>query len=215
MARVRELQHQAIVCTWDLGRALFAIYEGKLWTQMTADGKALYDSWTKFCKKELGVDPKHGYRIMDVAANFTREQVTEIGVTKLGMIVRVAPEQRAKLLEAAKETPRSKLAVEVGKLAAGQVRDTGRDGFKGDSGKGRGGKGVREDGVAAKSTKVTIVRSEPRVVVELFKRGTTERARHVKDACGVEQCANGMVVLYALVETEKGLAIAVETRRDE
>lgn len=204
--RVRQLQMQGIECMWDLGQTLFGIYEKKLYTQMKAGTKPVYDSWTKFCKKELGIDPRYGFKLMDVATNFNKRQVADVGVTKLTMLVRVPEEKRAELLAKAKDTPRSKIQEEVSKLAGNTVRDTGRDGFKGKRGEGRK--------PTKKSEKLTVVRTEPRVVVDLFKRGTTERAKTLEDAMGIEQCANGMTVHYSIVETEKGISLAIETRRE-
>jgi hypothetical protein len=209
MSRVREAQVRGVECMWDLGHALFQIYEAKLYTQLTKgnDGTPVYDSWTKFCRKEFGIDPRYGFKLMDVSASFTKEQVSRIGVSKLTMLVRVPEEKREELMARAADTPKSKVAEEVAKLAGGTVRETGRNGFK----------GKRDDRTTKpprKSEKLTVVRAQPSIVVDLFKRGKSERARSVDDAMGVEACANGMMVYYTIIKTEEGLALRIETRRE-
>ena len=207
--RVGDMQRRGIETVYELGLALFEIYEKKLYTQMTVDGKPVYTDWTSFCKKELGVSPNHGFRLMDVAANYSKEDVLELGVTKLNLLLRVPESDRERLKVSAKNLPASKLGEEVKKLAGGQKRDTGRDGFKGKPGKGRPAKEKIE-----KSDKVTVVRASANSIVELFNRGTTNRAHTLEDAVGEERCANGVIVRYSLLKTDEGLSVAVEVIRE-
>lgn len=209
VTKVRELQLRGIECMWELGSVLFNIYEKKLYTQKLQGDTPLYATWTLFCQKELGITPKYGFNLMDVATHFTKKQVIDVGITKLTMLVRVPEDQREELLAKAKDTPRSKIAEEVAKLAGNTPRDTGRNaGFKGKPGPGRGAK----DGVAP-SKKLTVVRAEPQVVVQMFVGDTDVRAHDIEDAKGVETCANGMMIFYSIVKTEEGLSLVVETRR--
>lgn len=206
MDNVRRLQHNMVENLWELGQSLREIYEKKLYTQMKGpDGKPVYTDWSKFTRKEFGISSHYAFQLMDVALNFDKKKVEEVGVTKLNLLVRVPASQRDELLAKAKDTPRSKLAKEVREIVANKgPRETGRKKFTGTPGKGRG---------ASKSTKITVMRSEPRIVVELFKRGTTERARTVEDAMGTEDCANDVKVQYMLQKDEQGLSLVIETRR--
>lgn len=205
--KVHQLQQKGIECMWQLGKELYNIYEQKLHLQITdGTGKPAYDDWTNFCRKELAISKAYAFKLMDVAVCFDKEQVAEIGVTKLNLLVRVPEEKREELLAQAKDIPRTKLADEVRKLAGGKPRETGRGKFRGESGKGRT--------AATQSEKITVMRSEPRVVVDLFKRNTTDRAHDIQDAVGVERAANGVVVYYSLLRTEHGLSVIVETRRE-
>lgn len=210
MSRVRELQIEGIECMYELGKTVFNIFEKKLWTQMKDEnGKAVYDSWTTFCKKELKMAPQYSYRLMDVSEHFTKKQVADVGVSKLNLLVRVPEEKRKEMLASAKETPRSKIAQEVAALAGTQRPENGRDGFKGE----RNTTGKKKEKVQ-KSEKLTVIRTEPRIVIDLFKRGTKERAHDLQDAVGIEECANGKKVHYAIMETEEGLSLVVETRQE-
>lgn len=210
MSRVRELQIEGIECMYELGKTIFNIFEKKLWTQMkTDDGKVVHDSWTTFCKKELGMAPQYSYRLMDVSTHFTKKQVADVGVSKLNLLVRVPEEKRKEMLANAKDTPRSKIAEEVAALAGNQRPANGRDGFKGE----RNTTGAKKN-PAKKSEKLTVIRTEPRVVIDLFKRGTTDRAHELKDAIGIEECANGKKIHYAIMETDEGLSLVVETRQE-
>jgi hypothetical protein len=206
--RVKELQLQGIECMWEMGRTIFEIYEKKLYMQMhREDGKAAYDNWSKFCSNELQIGAAYSYKLMDVAVNFDKKTMLTVGVTKLSMLLRVPESAREELVTKAAATPRTALAKEVAQLASGNKSETGRDGFKGEAGKGRAAN-------PKKSDKLTIVRKEARVVVALFKRGTTKRAMDLNDAQGVEQCANGVSVHYMLVIDKHGqLQLVVESRR--
>lgn len=209
MDKVRTLQREGVEVAWEIGKELFNLYENKLWTQMQDDkGKPVYKDWSTFVSKEFGIVSAYAFKLMDVASHFSKKQISEVGVTKLAMIVRVPEQQRAQLLEAAKNTPRSKIAEEVSKLAGTNVRDTGRKKFSGQSGKGRGA------GAAEKSVKLTVVRTKPKLTVPLFKADSTHRAKSAADAVGVEKCANGVSVYYSIKNTEAGLALVIETVRE-
>lgn len=216
--RVQALSRAGVECMWDLGHELAKIYEEKLYTQVTAHGKALYDSWNAFCKNEIGIVPAYAFRLMDVSLSFTRAQVAAVGVTKLQLLVRVPEQQREQLLATAAATPRSKIAEEVRRIAGGQTRDTGRNQrFHGTPGPGRAPKTRPESATAPpeRSARLTVVRAEPRVVVDLYRRGTTERAFNLNDdLVGIEHCANNVVVHYQVMRTEQGLSLAIETRRE-
>lgn len=222
ITKVQELKVRGMETMWDLGKELDNIYSKKLWTQKTTpDGTAVYDSFKAFVSHEFGFTAAHAYRLMDVAIHFTKKQVLDVGVTKLNVLVRVSPEQREEFLKRAPNTSRSKLSQEVAQLVEGQPARKGRgEGFKGGAeATAKGAKARREKAAerrnqANKSGKLTIVRTDARVEVELFKRNTAERATTIKDAVGTEHCANGVVQYYSLLDTPKGLVISIETRRE-
>lgn len=207
MGKVRALQKKGVETIWELGHELYQLYTSKDYAKIKRGEKAAYDSWSAFVKAEFGMGSDYSIKLMDVASNFDKEKLLAVGVTKLSMILRVpSPEKRNELVEKAATATRDELGAEVKNLTKGQPpRDTGRKGFKGTPGTGR---------KASVSSKLTVVRNEPRVVVQLFKRGSTERAFDLEDAVGVEDCANGVKLYYALAMTEEGLELAVETRRE-
>lgn len=207
MDKVRGLQRAGIELTWELGNELAKLFDEKLFTQLQDEkGKPVYKDWSTFVKKEFGIVPAYSYKLMDTALHFTKKQVVEVGVTKLSLMLRIPENKRAELLEHAKETSRTELAKLVNKVAGGKKRDTGRGGFKGASGKGRG--------AHAKSDKLTVVRAKAKTTVLLYKEGSTVRATTSSNAVGIERCDNGVEVHYSLQKTDAGLSLVVEIKRE-
>lgn len=100
--RIQHLKQRATESIWELGTELRAIFDKRLWrTRQNAEGGPAYTTWGAFCEAELGISNTYSYRMMDVAAAYTREQVRQIGATKLSLTLQVPREAREKLLEAA------------------------------------------------------------------------------------------------------------------
>ena len=87
---------------WELGIEVQRLYESQLWRQRSkTDGAEAYTSWGHFCEQELAISNAYSYRLMDVSAKFTREQVRDLGPTKLAMTLKVPEIARIQMLEAA------------------------------------------------------------------------------------------------------------------
>lgn len=219
--RVNDLKRQAVVSYWELGRAIYDIYEGRLYTQRTDDkGAPKYKSWTQFCHAELGMAPQHSYKLMDVAVSFTKDDVEHVGVAKLGIMLRLPPEERDKMLAQVKNgMPLSKVAQEVRKLAGGApARDTGRKGFTGKRGSGRKA-GSAGDVPKVGPDEVLAVVGLGRTKIPLFARPMKKGDQPARamsldhDPHGVEDATNDVQVLYRVVKEAKGLVLIVERRR--
>lgn len=114
--RVHELKARTADSLWELGQEIRRLYEGNLWQYRVQDGQQTYKQWAVFCEKELGLSNTYSYRLMDIASQFTREQVRDIGPTKLSMTLKVTNEDRVKMLRAA-----------AGGATVSQLRDLARD----------------------------------------------------------------------------------------
>lgn len=133
LRKVKRLQRESVECIHALGTSLKKIYDNKLYNEMKdSKGRPKYSSWAKFCTGEIGYSARYSYRIMDVAANFTKDQVRRIGVSKLETALRLPEKERG----CVETMSRSQLLA----VAKGSSRVTGRDGFRGTSWAGKSGK---------------------------------------------------------------------------
>lgn len=114
--RVHELKARTADSLWELGQEIRRLYDGNLWQYRVHDGQQTYKQWALFCEKELGLSNTYSYRLMDIASQFTREQVREIGPTKLSMTLKVTNADRVKMLRAA-----------AGGATVSQLRELARD----------------------------------------------------------------------------------------
>ncbi len=101
--RVKTLVKEELVNYHRLGRALYDIFNNKLYkARKDEDGKPLYRSWDDFVESEIEIIGGRRARVlMDVATEFTEEQVVTLGVEKLRIVSRFNDEDRKKLLEKA------------------------------------------------------------------------------------------------------------------
>ena len=215
---VQKAKQAAVFSYWELGRAIFLIYERKLFLERRdGSNNPKYKNWSQFVSTELRMTPAYSYKLMDVAANFTREDVEAIGTTKLGILLKLPEAARAELVEKAKKgLPRSKLADEVRKLAgSGPRRETGRK--KTPAG---GGRKAKPAGGDAPDGSITVAMVLGRVKIPLFARPKKAGAAELRakklgdDPHGVEQLANGVEVRYVVTTTAKGeLQLVIERRR--
>lgn len=218
--KVQELKRASVVCFWHLGASILDIYAEKLYLQRTReDGAPLYKTWTQFVARELGMTAKYTYDLMDIAANFSADDVRAVGTTKLRTILVLGPEDRAKLLEKAKEgLPRSELAKEVRKLAGGDkatpARETGRKGFSG-----KPGKRAPAAGGDAPEGKITVAMVYGRTRIPLLakpknKAAPPKNAKTLADEPrAVEVLENGVEVSYQIVKNPKGEMILIVDRK--
>jgi len=109
VAEVRRFTTDAVGSIWDLGQALIAIHDQKLYL-------ARHTSWDAFVVEEVGLLPRATHRYMAMSRAFTREAVTMIGPTKLDLVLRVPEGQRPALLEQARTSSGPELARAVKQL---------------------------------------------------------------------------------------------------
>jgi hypothetical protein len=102
---IRDYQSQAFVCMFELGKLIAKNYEDEFWRlRRNADGSATYKNVRAFWLAEFGYSHTHCYSLMDLVANFDRDQVARLGTTKLGIIAKATDEEaRAALLEMAED----------------------------------------------------------------------------------------------------------------
>lgn len=126
--RVRVFCAEARGASWDAGNALREIEEKALWrARADAGGGARYKTFDDFVQAEFGFTARWARDVIDLAKEFTREQVMTLGRKKLVPIMRLSGETRANLLERAPEMSAREVSREVVAVADGAVRDTGRE----------------------------------------------------------------------------------------
>ncbi len=127
--RARVYHAEAKGAGWDLGNVLREIEEGKLFlARKDAKGVPVHSTFEKFCQAEMGVSGAWARNMIDVAKAFTREQAMALGPSKLVPMLRIAGDERARLLEAAPEMTSRQIAAEVKAIAGDERRVTDRDG---------------------------------------------------------------------------------------
>jgi hypothetical protein len=125
--RIQHLKQRATESIWELGTELRGIFDKRLWkTRQNAEGGPAYTTWGAFCEAELGISSTYSYKMMDVAQAYTREQVRQIGATKLSLTLQVPREAREKLLTAAASGATVRQLTEM-VVETGRIRpETGR-----------------------------------------------------------------------------------------
>jgi len=123
MERVKLFTRAMAGSAWDVGAAIREIHEGRLYLARRAPGSKdpVHRTWDSFCRSELGWNPGYARTMIDIAANFTREEAMTVGAAKLGKILMVdGKQERARLLAKAPETSLRELTREVVEVASGQ-----------------------------------------------------------------------------------------------
>lgn len=218
VAHIHELRRDAVVSYWRLGKAIYDNFAGRMYTQrLDAEGKPKYKSFSQFVSDELHLSTQHAYALMDVAVNFTEDDVSTIGVAKLMLVARLPPGDRTELLEKIRsENPAvSEVADEVRRLAGGGKRASsaatigGGKGFSGDSEKGRAAS------LAAKS-QITVGLMLGKQTIDLMRRNDPDRqaATIAHNPYCEEQHLNGVRTIYRVVAKETGLALMIERVRE-
>lgn len=101
-----------------LGRHLLDVFRSGLYKARTGqDGKPRYKSWDEFAETEIEISGVRARTIMDVADQFTEEQVVKLGVEKLRIVSRFENQERKELLEKAESMSTRALTV-----AASEIR---------------------------------------------------------------------------------------------
>jgi len=86
-----------------MGAAAQAIVDGDLWKQrVDGEGVPLFRSFKSFCKQELGLTAVHVYRSMEVAKEFTPEDIKNLSGKQVRVLLDVPREKREELTEHAR-----------------------------------------------------------------------------------------------------------------
>lgn len=103
VARAVLLKSDSAQSIWELGHELGRIFDRSLWRlREGADGAPRYKSWGQFCEAELGLSHGYSLKLIDVSREFTKEDVAQVGSTKLMVTLSITKEHRPALLEEAK-----------------------------------------------------------------------------------------------------------------
>ncbi len=220
--RVVRLKSMAATSYWALGNELRAINEQKLWKhRVNAAGKAKYTSFDQFSEQEVKISNTHAYNLIEIAKDYSEEDVREFGTSKLAIMLKAAPEDRPALKEKAKTLGKRALAAEVQK--AKKERGHGAKKSKQAEAASKGGK-AKAAKTAKLTDKITIAKIEGRRTVKLFAKpdsirnvdfSTLKRAKTLDaQPFGKLELTNEVTMLFSLVKTDAGLELLINTRRD-
>lgn len=195
VARIHALKGQSAASLWELGAEIKGLFDSKLWKlRVDEAGAPRWRSWSQFCDGELSLSQTYAYKLMDVAAVYSRDEVREIGVRKLHITLQVPKEHRVRLLdEAAKGKSVAELEREAKEI--GKVKKPPRDPKAGGGGARKQQKGGR------KAEKVTVAALIGRVEIPLMKGTTDKPARSLADIPrGVERLLNGVTQVFVVTK---------------
>jgi hypothetical protein len=74
---------------WESGVEVARIHDGDLWKTRLLGKDPQYKTFKAFCGAELGISHTHAYNLIEIAKKFTREQVEQIGISKLSIILQL------------------------------------------------------------------------------------------------------------------------------
>lgn len=98
---IRDAKKSAAIGYWELGNLIAENNNTKLWKlRLDKDGNAKYTKFDQFIEAELGIKKSSAYKMMSVAEKFSKDEVSKYGHSKLGMILTVDDETRAKAIKA-------------------------------------------------------------------------------------------------------------------
>lgn len=221
VAKIRVLKTQGTTVLYQLGIVIYGVYSTELWRQRGAtEGKAAYKNFTQWVAAEVQIHQRTAFKMMQVAREFTEEQVTQYGNSILKVLLAAPKEDRQELLDKIdKGVVGGKRGVE---REVEKIRK--RKGVKHVAGAGktkRGEKGTRA-ARASKRKVVTVAFPAGRNSVELFARklkksDPDKRAKKLADRpWGKLELQNGTAIYFAIVETAVGsLTLSVEARRED
>jgi hypothetical protein len=216
VGRIKTLAIGVADRLWELGDAIRDLFDHALWTtRQTPDGRQKYRAWGDFCEAELGISHGYSLKLMDVAREFTREQVGRIGAAKLHLTLSVPKgPARDRLLGLAESgASRAQIAeatrAEIALLPEAS-HDTGRGAKGGASTHRPGAQGGR------KPERITIASLLDRV--EMFPttpRGTKYRTKIPIPIACEERMFNGCVQRIVVTNDEDGYVMVVVERTRE
>ena len=229
---VQLLKIRASQGAWELGRKMADIFDRQLWKlRIDEKGKPKFRTQESFCFEELGFTPTHAWKLINVAKNFTADDVQQFGTGKLGLVLQAPEGIHPHLVENVKAgASKAEIAAEVraaNKGRAAQHRDGSSAGPKAGE--------LTKAGVPAKKrgrkpgpvTKITVAAIEGRQTVMLYTSASVlaasgdrkgwEKATKVSQSptCTVE-LENGVVQTFTVVEhTDGTLKLKIDTHRVE
>lgn len=197
--RIRKLRVGAGVSIWQLGLEIRLNYEQELWKLRTdKDGSLRYRSFRQFAAQELGMSHTYAYRLMDISAAFTQQEIEQIGTAKLGVILELPEPHRSKLLERARD---------------GATTNE----LKGEAAEARGKK---QKPALPKGDNITVAVALGRTIIPLLARpkkagAAPSAARNLTDDPWAEELLlNGVKTMYHVRQNSNGeLVLVVERRR--
>lgn len=227
VSKLVEIRRGAIGLQWDFCTELKRIFDEKLWMHRKGrDGKPRHKAWNAFVSQEIKITPSYSYQLMDIAKNFDREQLSELGVKKLVMMLRLPDEQRQNLLSNSEGQSADQLRAQIGSTSKASGSKTGST-SKAPT--------PRPVGSKSKSSKApdapTPIRETERVTVaielgrkrlEMMARPKNEGdpatmpAKRLSDEpFAVDTLINGVQAIYRVVTDEHGsMILVIEHRRD-
>lgn len=113
VAAFKQKKRNAEASIWELGVEVARIHDGDLWKTRLLGPNPQYKTFKAFCGAELGISHTHAYSLIEVAKKFTREQVEQLGVSKLAIIVQLPPDKQAAALNGAADKSKRDLAAEL------------------------------------------------------------------------------------------------------
>jgi hypothetical protein len=214
VAGIGVLMQSAADRLWELGAAIRDVFDTGLWGQRKSeDGAAKYKAWGQFCEAELGISHGYSLKLMDVAREFSRDQVRKIGASKLHITLAVPKgEARDRLLGIAPTTSKvdlAKLAETEKKALDAPARDTGR-GKKGGAGTHKGGP-AKSGG--RKPEKITVAMLTNRVeLTPLTVDGKKGKLKITHPFIAEERLFNGVKQRIVVTNDEEGFLLLVIER---
>ncbi len=231
--QVNQLKASAVLSYWELGHALYGIFETQSWKLRieAATEAPKYKSWVQFVQAELGFSGMQSYNLMEVSRAFGREDVQRVGVTKLSLVAKLQPADRKELLARLPSMSRNTVADEARRRAAAHGKaPSAAAAASTKSPHARSGEALQaaldaqaearkkrqQEKPLTETSKVTVAQLLGKQTIPLFCKGADEkRAKRLADEpVGSEQLLNGVVVNYRVVLQAKGLVIVVERRRE-
>ncbi len=192
VVKLKQLVVSSMSNYHQLGRHLIDVFRSGLYKARTEEGgKPKYKSWDEFVETEVGLSGVRSRTIMDVADQFTEEQVIKLGVEKLRIVARFDAKERDELIEKAETMSTRALmtaAAEVRQKVVPSEREKGAGEYaevvKKHTGLALGteaAKKAREEKKEAveEMNGVTAVFQMGEYDLELFKTGKTWTAKHV------------------------------------
>lgn len=206
----RKLQAAALQDMWLLGNAIKTeFFDGQKW-KLRVDpqtGRGRYRSFKQFVAEELGFTVRWAYTIMDIAAYFDQNQVSEIGTKKLSLILQAPEAHREHLIDRAKHgMTRRELEDEVAKIKGNR--------------KPKSATAKAPEATPPAKRLITVAIKPGRKMLAMHKQdagkdGTPVVAKRLADKpCAELVLENDVVMTFKLVgDSKKGLKLAIETRR--
>lgn len=220
IAHVGRAKSAAVTSYWDLGNAILNCYRGDLWKQMRDEkGLPQFRSFKSFCEGALQMQGQYAYKVMQVAATYTRTDVEQVDASKLGAMLRLPDGERQKLLE---ETKNKDLSLrEVTSAVKERSKGLPAQAGAGKSGPRGAANNAGQEEPKAKAKKEThTLTVQRRTRVQLFqgkgfKSGAdNKRAKRLADMpVGEFETLNGQKIRVVLSQDAGGLVLAVEVMK--